>query len=334
MTMLECEGGQLITRAIPALLIAALVLFSPARPSLGSNTLTLTVTTNKPTYSLGNTAYVGGSLMWVPANTPVTVGIVGVEVTDPSGQPLILRTLPTGSITSQNWHVNFTEFYTCDANGVPKHSFQSGETVYVYAEWKNFDVFFAHTVLCAITSYDANSVPLTHQIFSNSLTPGSTEAITTMIPTSTVGNVTLYASLFSDLPENGGYPYCPERNATFTIGTPTSNSPFESGSGGFYNFSFKLPSSGVYVGNYTVYATTSYNADAGVTFTLVLMGDINRDGVVDIYDAILLANAFNSVPGDSNWNPAADLDHDGVVDIYDAIILASNFGESALVWTG
>ena len=58
-----------------------------------------------------------------------------------------------------------------------------------------------------------------------------------------------------------------------------------------------------------------------------LPGDINGDGIVDIYDAIILANAFNSKPGSSNWNPNADINHDGSVDIYDAIILASNFNK-------
>jgi parallel beta-helix repeat protein len=54
----------------------------------------------------------------------------------------------------------------------------------------------------------------------------------------------------------------------------------------------------------------------------------NYDGVVDIFDAILLANAFDSVPGDSNWNPNADLNNDDVVDIFDAIILANSFGKT------
>ena len=328
----------MIGRVIPALLIIGLVLFLPAGPSLAGSTLTLTVTADKSTYNLGDTAYVSGSLRYVPPGTPVTQTVVGVEVTTPVGQPLILRTLPTGSITSQNWHVNFTQFYPCNANGVPQYSFQSGETVYVYAQWENFDTAFAHTVLCAITSYDVNSVPIGHQFFSNSLTPGSTESVTAMIQTSTVGNVTLYASLFSDFPQNGGYPYCPERNATISIGPPTSKSPFESSSGGVYNFSFELPSSGIPLGNYTVYATTNLNApEAHATFTLILAGDINGDGIVDIFDAILLARAFDShsanydyqgEPASPNWNPNADLNHDGVVDIFDAIILSANFGKS------
>jgi parallel beta-helix repeat protein len=58
-----------------------------------------------------------------------------------------------------------------------------------------------------------------------------------------------------------------------------------------------------------------------------LLGDVNDDGTVDIFDAILLSNAFNSAIGMPHWNPEADLNNDNVIDIFDAIILASNFGK-------
>jgi len=58
-------------------------------------------------------------------------------------------------------------------------------------------------------------------------------------------------------------------------------------------------------------------------------GDINSDSTVNILDAILLAGAFGSRPGDGNWNPNADINNDDVVNILDAIILAGHFGESA-----
>jgi parallel beta-helix repeat protein len=60
---------------------------------------------------------------------------------------------------------------------------------------------------------------------------------------------------------------------------------------------------------------------------LRLPGDINSDAIVDIYDAILLGNAYNSMPGKANWNPNADLNGDNIVDIYDAIILASHYNQ-------
>jgi parallel beta-helix repeat protein len=58
-----------------------------------------------------------------------------------------------------------------------------------------------------------------------------------------------------------------------------------------------------------------------------LLGDINKDCVVDIFDAILLAGAYNSKPGDPNWKPNADINGDNAVDIYDAILLANHFNQ-------
>jgi hypothetical protein len=83
--------------------------------------------------------------------------------------------------------------------------------------------------------------------------------------------------------------------------------------------------------NVTVRAEDATNPGAWSppnTVTLFGAGDINHDSTVDIYDAISLANAFNSNPSSPNWNSAADLNNDNTVDIYDAIILANNWGNS------
>jgi len=60
----------------------------------------------------------------------------------------------------------------------------------------------------------------------------------------------------------------------------------------------------------------------------LLPGDINNDGIVDIFDVVLAALAFDSRPGDDNWNQAADLNNDDVVDIFDIVLLANNFGKT------
>lgn len=44
-----------------------------------------------------------------------------------------------------------------------------------------------------------------------------------------------------------------------------------------------------------------------------------------LLDAVLLSNAFGSTPSSSNWNPNADLNRDGVINILDAILLANGF---------
>jgi hypothetical protein len=75
----------------------------------------------------------------------------------------------------------------------------------------------------------------------------------------------------------------------------------------------------------------TFLSDTPVALVMVTTAtaDINNDGSVDIYDAILLANAYNSIPTSPNWNSKADLNSDNIVDIYDAIILASNYGKTA-----
>lgn len=60
-----------------------------------------------------------------------------------------------------------------------------------------------------------------------------------------------------------------------------------------------------------------------------LAGDVNNDGIVDIYDAIQVAIAFQTKPGQTYWNPDADFNADLVIDIFDAITVALNFGKQA-----
>ena len=52
------------------------------------------------------------------------------------------------------------------------------------------------------------------------------------------------------------------------------------------------------------------------------------DGIIDIFDAILLAGSYNSTPSTPNWNPNADINGDNIVDIFDAVLLAGNLGKA------
>lgn len=71
--------------------------------------------------------------------------------------------------------------------------------------------------------------------------------------------------------------------------------------------------------------TLQSNSEDG-SVQIRLIGDINGDSVVDLYDALILAGAYGSTQSAPNWSPNADLNHDGVVDIFDAIILTGHFG--------
>jgi len=94
--------------------------------------------------------------------------------------------------------------------------------------------------------------------------------------------------------------------------------------------------SGFAKGNFTIsaYATLVQNEVnvANNLFTdgavkVVIPGDVNGDGFVDVLDAVLLAGAAGANPTWPNWNPNADIDNDQIVDLFDAVILASHAGE-------
>jgi hypothetical protein len=92
-------------------------------------------------------------------------------------------------------------------------------------------------------------------------------------------------------------------------------------------------------GRYNVSATAgpvpgetdlSDNTAVGGWVVVAIPGDVNADGTVNILDALILSNAYGSVPGGSNWNPNADINGDDVINILDAIIMANYFGQTSV----
>jgi outer membrane protein assembly factor BamB len=90
------------------------------------------------------------------------------------------------------------------------------------------------------------------------------------------------------------------------------------------------------MGNYTISGSseavpgetdTLDNLLTGAWVVVTIPGDVKGDFVVDIYDAIMLAGTYNSVPQSANWNPNTDINDDSTVDIYDAIILAGHYNQ-------
>lgn len=78
----------------------------------------------------------------------------------------------------------------------------------------------------------------------------------------------------------------------------------------------------------TANATDEEIARFLVAGTVVLAGDLDRDGRVDGKDLLQLARRFGSRSGENRFLAAADLVADGVIDGNDLAVLASNFGKS------
>jgi len=63
---------------------------------------------------------------------------------------------------------------------------------------------------------------------------------------------------------------------------------------------------------------------------LSLLGDIDRDSVVNYFDLAILRKAYGSQQKQKLHNPRADLNKDGIIDCKDLAILGANYGRSVV----
>jgi len=59
-----------------------------------------------------------------------------------------------------------------------------------------------------------------------------------------------------------------------------------------------------------------------------ISGDINRDGIININDLILLNQAYGSTSTSLNWNQNADINNDKIINVQDLHILGKNYGKT------
>ena len=83
-----------------------------------------------------------------------------------------------------------------------------------------------------------------------------------------------------------------------------------------------------------IYSTLTLFLVIGVSFSALghgegstLLEDVNKDGVVNIQDLVLVASAFGE-PGDRNAEQNPDVNRDGIVNVLDLVRVANSFGET------
>jgi hypothetical protein len=256
------------------LLLIFLAIMSISKVVHGNPSLGIMVKTDKQQYNPTEIVHVNGNLTL--DGVLVTDGLVGIEVRT-SSVSIVLRTLPAFHIPSETPYI-LTEYVApCDQSGNPKFSFQRGTSAYFKVSLGNLDYHQPHQVLVTVNIYDSSNTPLGSAGFKTTLQENSTSLIILSVPVpsdSVVGTATVFASAYTDWPSLGGTPYCREVNATFQItsGALVISQPAQAKStnvqsiGTNYNLTFKLaartPS-----GNYTVYATSSYQGQTALNFT-------------------------------------------------------------------
>jgi len=303
-----------------------------------SATLKITLNMNKAIYNIGSKADFWGNVT-LDGGT-LSDALVAIEVDNQNGTAVILRTKPTGTINGTTT-IQILSITPCDATGTSKSNFSVNTMAFFKILLRNSENL-SRQVEITLNLFDSKTVAFDAlTIFIGPLYSGDTELfVSEPIPADvSSGNSTVYCNVFTSLPKNGGYSLCPEASASFMIingRPPVVNIP-EQNSQGMYNLTFRVDNYNQKTrpfrpGSYNATVTCRYQSETtslAKAFEVVLTADINRDGSVDIFDAILLSNGFNTTPANPKWNPNADINSDGIVDIYDAIILSNNFGNTA-----
>jgi len=101
---------------------------------------------------------------------------------------------------------------------------------------------------------------------------------------------------------------------------------------------FTWNTSGFAKGSYTISAEASYVLEetdtADNTFVdgkvkVTIMGDVQGDGKVDIFDLFEVGKAYGSDSSKSNWNPYCDFKNDNKVNTIDLLDLSENYGQTS-----
>lgn len=67
---------------------------------------------------------------------------------------------------------------------------------------------------------------------------------------------------------------------------------------------------------------------------IMIVGDIDRNFKVDIFDLVHLASVYGIVKPNPRYDPQCDLNNNGKIDIFDVVLLAGNYGKTWSPTTG
>jgi uncharacterized protein YfaS (alpha-2-macroglobulin family) len=260
--------------------------------------LEVTVHTDKPSYSLGESVKIFGQVTLNSA--PVASAMVALEIRDPLSSPIMTRTVETNSsglydvvftLGSENPLGTYTVHVSCSHDG-EKASNSS--------------------------SFDVKHVPslaLTVKTSSGSYKPGETIIV--------FGNLT-----YDNSPIKGMLVAVEVQDPE---STPIVIRVLETNEQGGYQLTLQLTYKSK-TGEYKTYASATYKETKVIAYTtfklqIELSADINKDGKVDIVDLFLVARAWGTKPGGPNWDPRCDIDGNGEINIKDIFLVARDFGK-------
>jgi hypothetical protein len=271
-----------------------------------------------------------------------TDGLVGVQIQDPNGQNIVIRTLSTDSSIIYGLAANVKTAYLCDGSenqistiSIPSSTNPVIPTAY-FSVGNNLNS--PQSVIVTLSIYDSNGVPFPPVSVATTLgsLSSSEGQIDFTIPSwAHYGTAFAYLNVYNTWPSKGGVPLAEEKAFQFTIsgGTPFQGTPPTTYSlnGLYHNFNmtFRLPKYAT-TGTYTAYSSVNYQ---GVTssqttpFAVALLADVNGDGVVDFNDISAFVTMYIAYYANHVYSPQIDYLHTGTINFNDISLFVTYYIE-------
>jgi hypothetical protein len=326
------------------------ILFALNSPQSYAQTLAVTVTTGKSSYTYREKVNITGNLTLDGA--PVD-GLVGIEVNslNPSFSNythFVIRTATIGNPYLGPTNITILSLTTTDTSvpPKPKTTFTKGGKMGINVTVIN-NYFSTRNIIIAVMACDNDGTPLTTQVSYIQTDILGSGGIVQFYPQFTIdtwvstGSAKVYANVFSDWPSLRGHPWCSEKNITFSITQTASASPealqqssfsssLKAGSENAYTLSFRLrpyAPQGGYAVNATAFAL-GWVANDTATFNMPyqVIGDVNFDHNVNVLDLVAVTTIYGAKSGDLNWNPVVDVQPSGQIGITDVVVVTSKYG--------
>jgi hypothetical protein len=303
-----------------------LILISTILTVNAQTSLEITVSSTKLSYNRGDVVTVNGELL---SDNQAINGLVGIAVVDAQGNNVAIRTVSTGAISNPIGTI--TSAYLSDQSTNKLTSASAGELAYFTISVVNND-YIPRDLRAIINVYDNNGVPLSSGSVKFFAVPSGEECtamLSVVIPSWAAGGLAYaYGGLYSEWPNQGGYPLAPEVSIPFTlIGTMQGSNQhsISQGNQGSYELSFKLANRAT-IGQDSVYVISRVNgvvASNMVSFNVKQLGDFNGDGVLDFHDIVFFADNWIAYYSGQPWNPIIDLNKDSKLDFEDLVAFAN-----------
>jgi len=269
-------------------------------------------------------------------------GLIGIQVENqPDTGPtttIVMRTLPLNENQSFPFSLETISLLPVDEAGNFSPSTKKGKYMWVNMTVKN-KCLSTRNVSVSITILDSRLTPLMNERASFPIPPGQTVTFRPRIYVpkwANVGTGYIYGNVYDSWPKSRGRPLCPEKTSNFDVEESSSILPSEHFENGTYGMVLRLRPDMAW-GTCRVYALAWSGGCTGYStanFEYWLPGDFNRDGDVDLYDAVQFLQRYGTEEGDPLYEVKYDIHSitegagypDGKIGLFDAVVWLPYYG--------